>query len=216
MEIVISLLALLIAVAEFWMLILEHRKINREKKEQEEKERLIATFAEQTSKINIATKTIVSAINTFQGYVKNPSDDAGEMLNGIISKGKKVVETSSQAYNSIFSLYKAMLKHESDFPLSKGFDRMINACRNFCYNSRAVITECRERVEILNTRYHEIYSCVNKNGESFSLEYRLELGKLTDDLQNTILKLYPLVVELAPYIFELNTKYDIQSDMDKQ
>ena len=138
------------------------------------------------------------------------------MLNGIISKGKKVVETSSQAYDSIFSLYKAMLKHESDFPLSKGFDRMINACRNFCYNSRAVITECRERVEILNTRYHEIYSCVNKNGESFSLEYRLELGKLTDDLQNTILKLYPLVVELAPYIFELNTKYDIQSDMDKQ
>ena len=69
MEIVISLLALLIAVAEFWMLILEHRKINREKKEQEEKERLIATFAEQTSKINIATKTIVSAINTFQGYL---------------------------------------------------------------------------------------------------------------------------------------------------
>lgn len=215
MEIVISLLALLIAVAEFWMLILEHRKINREKKEQEEKERLIATFAEQTSKTNTATETIVSAINTFQGYVKNPSDDAGEMLNGIISEGIKVVETSSQAYNSIFSLYKAMLKHESDFPLSKGFDRMINACRNFCYNSRAVITECRERVEILNTRYHEIDNLV-KNGEPFSVEYRLELGKLTNDLQNTILKLYPLVVELAPYIFELNTKYDIQSDMDKQ
>ena len=57
MEIVISLLALLIAVAEFWMLILEHRKINREKKEQEEKERLIATFAEQTSKINDFTET---------------------------------------------------------------------------------------------------------------------------------------------------------------
>ena len=215
MEIVISLLALLIAVAEFWMLILEHRKINREKKEQEEKERLIATFAEQTSKTNTATKTIVSAINTFQGYVKNPSDDAGEMLNGIISKGKKVVETSSQAYNSIFSLYKAMLKHESDFPLSKGFDRMINACRNFCYNSRAVITECRERVEILNTRYHEIYNLV-KNGEPYLPKYNSELGKLTNDLQNTMLKLYSLIVELNPYIFELNTKYDIQSDMDKQ
>ena len=70
MEIVISLLALLIAVAEFWMLILEHRKINREKKEQEEKERLIATFAEQTSKINDFTETFFSAINIIQHYRK--------------------------------------------------------------------------------------------------------------------------------------------------
>ena len=215
MELLISILALLIAVAEFWMLILEHRKINREKKEQEEKERLIATFAEQTSKTNTATKTIVSAINTFQGYVKNPSDDAGEMLNGIISKGKKVVETSSQAYNSIFSLYKAMLKHESDFPLSKGFDRMINACRNFCYNSRAVITECGKKFDILNSHFHEIYNRV-QNGEPYLPKYNSEFDQLNGDLYNTRLKLYPLVVELAPYIFELNTKYDIQSDMDKQ
>ena len=215
MELLISILALLIAVAEFWMLILEHRKINREKKEQEEKERLIATFAEQTSKINDFTETFFSAINIIQHYRKEKCEDASTKLNGILPQYLKVINVSSQAYDSIFSLYKAMLKHESDFPLSKGFDRVINACRNFCYNSRAVITECGKKFDKLNSHFHEIYNRV-QNGEPYLPKYNLEFDQLNGDLYNTILKLYPLVEELDPYIFELNTKYDIQSDMDKQ
>ena len=195
MELLISILALLIAVAEFWMLILEHRKINREKKEQEEKERLIATFAEQTSKINDFTETFFSAINTIQYYRKVKCEDASTKLNGILPQYLKVINVSSQAYDS--------------------FDRMINACRNFCYNSRAVITECRKKFDTLNSRFHEIYNLV-QNGEPYLPKYNSEFDQLNGDLYNTILKLYPLVEELDPYIFELNTKYDIQSDMDKQ
>lgn len=124
-------------------------------------------------------------------------------------------ENFTQQYDvlpeTFLKLYKSLLKNESVFSLSYGFDRYINALRLFT-------TVHRKEYEQLKVDYLELkdtFFTLRKKPGSLTDDEMDELMGDVDKILKDFQALFKNAEELEPFITELCLKYDTQ-DEDKK
>ena len=122
---------IIIAFAGLVFTILEYRKKKNEERRLEKEKEIIGKMTEEIGTVNKGIEITNELINGFnEAYeMSRTTTDAGILINRFMEPANEFVGQIQNVISSIEALYEELLRNESNFSLSYGFDRIINACR---------------------------------------------------------------------------------------
>lgn len=200
LTLVLTALATLIAVLQFKN---ERRKT---KEEESEKQRL---EAEESVLIDLVACTdhVDDPIKEFDSLMeKLIRPESQEMFVEATKGAGKCLKAYGVALDSISPLYERLLINEEKFPLSRGFERYINAFREFL-----ITQERHERAWCSYTSFR-VWICKLYEESSTLQEKDVdEFNNRLDAIFDEIDELNKAAKDLLPYIEEIRLKYKLKS-----
>ncbi len=189
-EIFIALVALVIAIFQAKNERIQRKQEALKEKELKEKQELLEKLSSATSEI---VKPI-EAINEFSDGIKTFHDEA--LVQHIVNGTNEIINQEVEFYEKIYVLYADMLRNETVFSMSYGFERYIISFRNYI--------QCDQVINSLTEKYKNLIGYIETHRESFS---PAELSNLVNEVLAEINNIIGYNKEILPICRELQLKY---------
>jgi len=206
-EYISTIVDILIAAIGLFFVIRQAREDRLTKNKQEEEKRICLELASEAVKIEGLLTKMKDARKLVEDYRRGYTSDYYEAVKKVTVDYKEIYESVPLIQKEIYEIYKNLIRHESMFSLSIGFDRIINACRDVIYN-----------MNIVNNYYYDGYI----NPEVHDLLKKIgydQSGVVTEDdkqkLKNVLIRVIEemdeklkLLENAYPLIMELKIKFE--------
>jgi len=206
-EYISTIMDILIAAIGLFFVIRQAREDRSIKNKQEEEKRICLELASEAVKIEGLLTKMKDAKKLVEDYRRGYTSDYFAAVKKVTVDCKEIYESVPLIQEEIYEIYKNLVRHESMFSLSIGFDRIINACRDCIYN-----------MNIVNNYYYDGYIYPEAHDLIKKIGFH-QSGVATEDdkqkLKNVLIhvidemdeKLDPLE-KVYPLIMELKIKFE--------
>lgn len=215
-EIITTIVDIMIALIGLFFVIIEARKSRKRNQKERIEEANCLELANQAGEI----KQVISKIKEIQTalsasleypdaekeYTSIMTDRLKTVIRVMHEDCKEVYFECEKAENKVREVYENLLKNESMFSLSLGFERIINVCRELVYE----LCPIREKMNWTYTRFQQetkkigFYQCGNYTADDLA-----ELEKLAKQMNETLSETYAILDNAYRYIRELEIKFSV-------
>ena len=194
----LAVLGIIIAIVQLNIDKRQKREEEKMREKSEEEKNIIIDLLNQSEGVMGAINAFAEEINLINE--KANVEGAGlVMLQSIINSGPIIINEYDKVRKNLLAVYKKILQNEERFSLSYGFNRYIDAFRNFCLND-VEVNQMRFAFAILVDFVKH-----NQNKDSFDSKKLIEL---MNNFQKESFDCMKQLQDIDLYIKELKLKYE--------